>query len=201
MSNNNEVEIVLDGAEIKEGEVKSTKDSVSSTSKGSINDIENEHKSTFDKIINETVKNSLDKKEKEEDVTIDIDFEKLNNTIFANTNLDEKDNISKQDEVKAKSFVKGLLDFLTNPMSEKKIIEEAQKNGLQPRKVAKTFVMKCLGTLSDVLHLALDTVQDAFSTLISILAGLLIKGGELLVRCAKRLVRIVTLNSTCSTAE
>lgn len=200
MSNINEVEIVLDGAEIKEGEVKSTKDSISSTSNGSINDIENEHKSTFDKIINETVKNNLDKEE-EEDVNIDIDFEKLNNTIFANINFDEKDNISKQDEVKAKSFIKGFLDFLTNPMSEKKIIEEAQKNGLQPRKVAKTFVTKCLGTLSDVLHLALDTVQDAFSTLISILAGLLIKGGELLVRCAKRLVRIVTLNSTCTNTQ
>ena len=122
MNNNNEVEIVLDGAEIKEGEVKSTKDSISSIPKGSINDIENEYKNTFDKTINETVKNSLDKKENEEDVNIDIDFEKLNNTIFANINFDEKDNISKQDEVKAKSFIKGFLDFLTNPMSEKKII-------------------------------------------------------------------------------
>ena len=105
------------------------------------------------------------------------------------------------EEKKAKSFIKGLLDFLTNPNFEKKIVEESQKNGLQPRKVAKTFITKCLGTISDVLHLTLDTIHDAFSTLISILAGLLIKGGDLLIRCAKRLTRIVTLNATCTNTQ
>lgn len=132
---------------------------------------------------NTNKENIKDKKESETNT-------KVNDTNEENT-----------EEKKAKSFIKGLLDFLTNPNFEKKIVEESQKNGLQPRKVAKTFITKCLGTISDVLHLTLDTIHDAFSTLISILAGLLIKGGDLLIRCAKRLTRIVTLNATCTNTQ
>ena len=102
----------------------------------------------------------------------------------------------KEDEDEAKGFIQGLLGYITNPGFEKKIVQQAQSNGLEPRQVADSFATKILGTISDLFHLALDTIADAFATLISMLAGILIKGGELLIRVFKRLVRIVTLNKT-----
>lgn len=108
--------------------------------------------------------------------------------------------IPNKEESVATNFIQGLLSYVKGDHFDKKITEQAKINGLGKREIANNFAMTCLGKLSDILHIALDTIADAFCTLVSLLAGLFIKGGDLIVRCAKRLVRVVTLNATCTQA-
>lgn len=135
----------------------------------------------------------IEEEEMEEEVEeIEVEVERVEEV---KDNTEEK---SKEDAKNdAKDFVAGLLNFIKGGNFKKKIAEKSKETGLSERTLADSFFKKVLGTLSDVLHLAIDTVGDLYSTTICLLSGLLLSTGDLIIRCAKRLVRIVTLNSTC----
>ena len=103
---------------------------------------------------------------------------------------------TEKDAKEAESFIKGFMSFLKGDGFEQAVNDTADKTGLPKKTVAKNFVMKCLGTIGDVVEIGVSMVEDCALTLINVLAMLLTKSVNLLVRVAKRLTRIVTLNQT-----
>ena len=108
------------------------------------------------------------------------------------------DEVPTEDETaKAKGFLKQFTDYIKGNTFKRDINDTAKKYGVPPKKLAQNFFEKALGTVSDVLGIAINTVGNAGHTLIDILATVAHGAVNLIVNVANALVRMVTLNKTC----
>ena len=111
---------------------------------------------------------------------------------------DFSDEVPTDDETtKAKGFLKQFTDYIKGDTFKRDINDTAKKYGVPPKKLAQNFFEKALGTIGDVLGIAINTVGNAGHTLIDILATVAHGAVNLIVNVANALARIVTLNKTC----
>lgn len=95
-----------------------------------------------------------------------------------------------------KEKVKEFLNYIKTPEFKEKINSEAKKCKVPPKVYAESFFEKALGSISDVLNIAVSTVGGAVHSLIDLLHVVLISGVDIVQKVATSLVNIVTLNKT-----
>ena len=111
---------------------------------------------------------------------------------------DFSDEVPTDDETtKAKGFLKQFTDYIKGDTFKRDINDTAKKYGVPPKKLAQNFFEKALGTVGDVLGIAIGTVGNAAHTLVDILSTIVHGAVGLIVNVANALSRIVTLNKTC----
>ena len=95
------------------------------------------------------------------------------------------------------SFLKQFTDYIKGDTFKRDINDTAKKYGVPPKKLAQNFFEKALGTIGDILGIAINTVGNAGHTLIDILATVAHGAVNLIVNVANALARMITLNKTC----
>ena len=111
---------------------------------------------------------------------------------------DFSDEVPTDDETtKAKGFLKQFTDYIKGDTFKRDINNTAKKYNVPPKKLAQNFFEKALGTVGDVLGIAIGTVGNAAHTLVDILSTIVHGAVGLIVNVANALSRIVTLNKTC----
>ena len=108
--------------------------------------------------------------------------------------IDQTPEIPVLNEEEAKGFIEGFKEFISSGSMDAKATEISKKTGLPAREVSKNFLMKTLGIIGVTVDTGINMAGDLASTLINALGYLLLQGVDLIIRMAKRLVRIVTLN-------
>lgn len=99
-------------------------------------------------------------------------------------------------EKEAKGFLNSLKSYMQSDAFKKDINETAVKYNVPPKRLAQNFFTKALGTVGDILGIAISAVCNAGHMVINI-AGTLLHGIVDLIRgIANALASIVTLNQT-----
>ena len=100
-------------------------------------------------------------------------------------------------EKKAKGFLNSLKSYVQTQAFKDKVNETSQKTGIPPKKVAQNFFERALGTVGDILGIAISVVCNAGRMVVQI-AGTICNGIiNLIQSIANGIASIVTLNKTC----
>lgn len=100
-------------------------------------------------------------------------------------------------EKKAKGFLNSLKSYIGTQKFRDDINDVSKKTGKPPKEVAKNFFERALGTVGDILGIAISVVCDAGRAVVNI-AGTICNGIiNLIQSVANGIARIVTLNKTC----
>lgn len=97
----------------------------------------------------------------------------------------------------AKGFLSKFTDYIRSQSFRDSVNTASQKYNVPPKKVAEGFFSKCLGTIGDILGIAIATVGNAGHTLIDILSSIAHGAVNLIVNVATALANMVTGNRTC----
>lgn len=100
-------------------------------------------------------------------------------------------------EKKAKGFLNSLKSYINTQEFKNKINETAQKTGRPPKEVAKNFFEKALGTVGDILGIAISVICDAGRMVVNIAGTICNSIINLIQSIANGIASIVTLNKTC----
>ena len=87
--------------------------------------------------------------------------------------------------------------FIKSDVFKTDVNETAKEYNVSPKKLAENFFEKALGTIGDVLGIAVDTTENIAHSLVSILSVVMNSAITVITKVANALVRIVTLNKTC----
>ena len=98
---------------------------------------------------------------------------------------------------KAKGFLNQFMNYINSDIFKRNINDTAKKYNIPPKKLAQNFFERALGTVSDVLGIAISTVGNAGHTLVDILSSIAHGAVNLIVNVANALANMVTLNKTC----
>lgn len=105
--------------------------------------------------------------------------------------------VDESEAEKAKGFLNQFTSYIKGESFKKDINDTAKKYGVPPKKLAQNFFEKALGTVGDVLGIAINTVGNAGHMLVDILSTIAHGAVNLIVNVANALARMVTLNNTC----
>lgn len=113
--------------------------------------------------------------------------------------------VQEDEEVaKAKGMLNNLMDWLNDTTSDHgfkaKCEEQSKKTGIPAKSIAKNFLDKMLGTIGDILGIAIGTVRNAFGTVVDILSAVLKGAVGLICNVANSVARLITFNKTCAEA-
>lgn len=100
-------------------------------------------------------------------------------------------------EAKAKSILNEFQDFIKSDRFVADIKETAKKYNIPEKKLAQNFFEKVLGTVGDVLGIAISVVCQAGHMIINIVGTIAHSIINLIGTIANGLVSMVTLNRTC----
>ena len=112
--------------------------------------------------------------------------------------IEDSQKHAEEEEVeKSKGFLRNFMNYIKSKAFNSKCDDLSRKYNVPSKVVAKSFLTKALGTISDVLHIAIGAVEDCAITIINILTSDLKSGAKLICNVARALTSIVTLNRTC----
>lgn len=100
-------------------------------------------------------------------------------------------------ESKAKSILNEFQEFIKTDKFASDIKETAKKYNIPEKKLAQNFFEKVLGTVGDVLGIAISVVCHAGHMVINIVGTIAHSIVNLISTIANGLVSMVTLNKTC----
>lgn len=100
-------------------------------------------------------------------------------------------------EEEAKTKINDFLNYIKSDFFKTDVNETAKEYNVSPKKLAENFFEKALGTIGDVLGIAVDTTGNIAHSLVSILSAVMDSAITVITKVANALVRIVTLNKTC----
>lgn len=128
----------------------------------------------------------------------------LNNTVETmNETLNSFSNKAPQEtekEKKAKSFLSDFQNYIKSSQFKSDVNEASKKYNVPPKKLAQNFFEKALGTVGDILGVAISTICNAGHMIVNI-AGTVCHGIiNLIQNIVSGLASIVTFNKTCVTA-
>lgn len=95
-----------------------------------------------------------------------------------------------------KQFIKRVIDFLAGREFEEQCKVTGAKYNLPPKVVAKNFCLRILGTIGDVLGIAINVTRNFVKGTIQLLVSILFGGVDLICNVAQGLVSVITLNQT-----
>lgn len=102
-----------------------------------------------------------------------------------------------QETKNARGFLGNFIDYLKNGGFKKDIDCTARQYNVPPKQLAKNFLERCLGTIGDILGIAISTAGNAAHTLIDVLSTLAHGAANIVVNVATGLANFLTLNKTC----
>lgn len=105
--------------------------------------------------------------------------------------------VSAEEEKKAKGFLNDFMSYIRGAAFHEDVIRTSRKYKVPPKRIAQGFFETCLGTIGDILGVAISTAGNAGHTLIDIIANIAHGAVNLAVKVACGLASIVTLNKTC----
>ena len=100
-------------------------------------------------------------------------------------------------ERKAKSFLNDFRTYIKSSAFTDDVNEVSKKYNLPPKKVAQNFFEKALGTVGDILGIAINVVCSAGHMVINIVSTVCHSIVNLFNRIFNGIARVVTLNKTC----
>lgn len=101
------------------------------------------------------------------------------------------------EQKKASEYLKSFMSYIQGDKFKSDINVTAKKYNVPPKALAENFFTKCLGTIGDVLGIAIGTVGNAAHTLVNVLSAIAHGAVDVIVNVAHALARFVTLNKTC----
>lgn len=103
---------------------------------------------------------------------------------------------SENEVTEATDFLKDLLTKVANGEFDETCKKIAREKGVSHKKLAQTAFQKILGTIGDVLGLAVGTVKNLCSATVSLIAYVLKGSINVICSVANKLTSILTLNYT-----
>lgn len=100
-------------------------------------------------------------------------------------------------EGKAKAFLHRLQGYINSDIFKQDVEETAREYGIPPKQVAQNFFSKALGTVGDILGVAISAVCNAGHMVINIASTIAHGIVNLIYGIASGLASIVTFNKTC----
>lgn len=100
-------------------------------------------------------------------------------------------------ESKAKSILQDFQEYIKTDRFTADIKETAKKYNIPEKKLAQNFFEKVLGTVGDVLGIAISVVCNAGHMIINLVGTVAHSIVNLIANIANGLASIVTLNKTC----
>ena len=110
---------------------------------------------------------------------------------------DEVEIVEDDKEHKAKSFLSDFRSYIKSSAFTDDVNEVSKKYNLPPKKVAQNFFEKALGTVGDILGIAINVVCSAGHMVINIVSTVCHSIVNLFNRIFNGIARVVTLNKTC----
>ena len=108
------------------------------------------------------------------------------------------DEVPTDDEAtKAKGFLKQFTDYIKGDTFKRDINNTAKKYNVPPKKLAQNFFEKALGTVGDILGVAISVVCNAGRTIVRIAGSIANTVINLIESLFNGAVRVITLNKTC----
>ena len=104
------------------------------------------------------------------------------------------------EEKEAKGFLNTFKSYIQSADFKQDVNDVAKKYGVPPKKVAQNFFEKALGTVGDILGIAINVVCNAGRMVISIASTVANSIINLIHSIASGIASIVTLNRTCVNA-
>lgn len=105
--------------------------------------------------------------------------------------------VSPEEQKKAQGFLHNFMGYISGNAFHEDVMKASRKYKIPPKKIAQGFFQSCLGTIGDILGIAIGTVGNAGHTLINIISSIAHGAVNLVVKVANGLASIVTLNKTC----
>lgn len=151
---------------------------------------QNTNQTVAEPVVVETVKEDTAKKEP---ITLDYILNK------AEESLKEEGTAPTQEEVdKSKNFLNNFMSYIKGNDFENKCEDLSKKYNVPKKEVAKSFLSKSLGTISDLLHIGIGAIEDTASALVTLLYNIINSGVRIVCNIARGLARIVTFNQTAT---
>lgn len=98
---------------------------------------------------------------------------------------------------KAEGFLKSVIDYAKSSDFKDDINETAKKYNVPPKKLAQNMFEKALGTVGDILGIAISVICNAGRMVIKIADTVANSIVNLIESLAKGFANIITLNRTC----
>lgn len=96
----------------------------------------------------------------------------------------------------SKKFLDWFRKYIGSQDFKNNVNATAVKYNVPPKKVAQNFFENILGTIGDILGVAIGTVRNAGHTVVDIISAILHGAVNLVCNVASAISRIVTLNKT-----
>lgn len=124
--------------------------------------------------------------------------EDLSNTVQeVNQVIDSIDDTT-QKEKEAKDYLNILRQYIKGDSFKKDVEEVSKKTGVPPKKVAQNFFEKALGTVGDILGIAISVVCNAGRMVVNLASTVCHSIVNLIQNILNGVASIVTLNKTCT---
>ena len=129
-----------------------------------------------EEVMNDVLDEFEDETEEEEEVEEEIPEEKIE---------------------EATSYLNKFKEFIKTATFKEQINKTAKEYGVPPKKLAQNFFEKALGTVGDILGVAISVVCNAGRTIVRIAGSIANTVINLIESLFNGAVRVITLNKTC----
>ena len=109
----------------------------------------------------------------------------------------EEEEIPEEKIVEATNYLNKFKEFIKSKSFKEQINETAKEYGVPPKKLAQNFFEKALGTVGDILGVAISVVCNAGRTIVRIAGSIANTVINLIESLFTGAVRVITLNKTC----
>ena len=109
----------------------------------------------------------------------------------------EEEEIPEEKIVEATDYLNKFKEFIRSKNFKQQINETAKEYGIPPKKLAQNFFEKALGTVGDILGVAISVVCNAGRTIVRIAGSIANTVINLIESLFNGAVRVITLNKTC----
>lgn len=101
------------------------------------------------------------------------------------------------EESKARNFLNDFKSYVQSAEFKDDVNQVAKKYGVPPKKVAQNFFEKALGTVGDILGIAISVVCNAGRVVVNVASTIAHSIVNLIQSIFNGIASIVTLNKTC----
>ena len=116
---------------------------------------------------------------------------------FEDETEEVEEEIPEEKIVEATDYLNKFKKFIKSKSFKQQINETAKEYGVPPKKLAQNFFEKALGTVGDILGVAISVVCNAGRTIVRIAGSIANTVINLIESLFNGAVRVITLNKTC----
>lgn len=120
------------------------------------------------------------------------------NSRFEDLEID--DDPSEEETRKGIGILNMLNGFLRSKEFEDGVYEYSRFSGMPPKKVANNFAGRIVGTIGDILGLAIDVIHHTVDFAVELLAKVIMGGASLICKVANAITSVATFNLTATEA-